>query len=155
VSYDISKIWSFSTVWVYGTGSALTVPVSYYFIEGDFVTEYGERNAFRMPAYHRLDISFTLTPDRELSNVRRKQRLINKYKKQGKDIETIEVPKKWAKNYETSWNFSVFNLYNRHNPYIVFFDASGTITSPEAYDVRGKQMYLFPILPSITWSFKF
>lgn len=153
-SYDLSKKWTFSAIWVYGTGNAITIPVSYYFIDGNFITEYGERNSFRMPPYHRLDLSVTFTPDRTKKLERKKQKLTKRYEKQGKDVSTIVVPKRWAKNYESSWNFSVFNVYNRHNPYIVYFANEGS-----AYDgtlkVKAKQVYLFPILPSVTWNFKF
>jgi hypothetical protein len=155
LSYDLSKKWTFSTIWVYGTGNAITVPVSYYFIDGNFTTEYGDRNAFRMPAYHRLDISATLTPDRAKHIERKKKRLIRRLGLSDKvSPEDIKLPHKWAKDYESSWNFSIFNVYNRHNPYIVYFANTGS-----AYDgtlkIQAKQVYLFPILPSITWNFKF
>ena len=154
LSYDLTKKWTFSAVWVYATGNAITVPTSYYFIDGNFVTEYGDRNSFRMPAYHRLDISATLTPDKEKHLARKKERLIKRYERKGKDVASLIYPKKWLKGYESSWNFSVFNVYNRHNPYIVYFANTGS-----AYDgtlkISAKQVYLFPILPSITWNFKF
>jgi hypothetical protein len=153
-NYDLSKKWTFSAIFVYSTGNAITVPIAYYIIDGNFVTEYGDKNAFRMPAYHRLDISATLTPDRNKKIERKKQRLIKRYESQGKDVSTITVPKKWAKNYETSWNFSVFNVYDRHNPYIVYFSSSGSLTTGD-YKAVAKQVYLFPVLPSITWNFKF
>ena len=154
LSYDLSKKWTFSAVWVYSTGNAITVPTSYYFVEGNFVTEYGDRNAFRMPAYHRLDLSVTLTPDKEKHLARKKSRLTNRYERKGKDVSTLAYPKKWLKNYDQSWNFSIFNVYDRHNPYIVYFANTGS-----AYDgtlqIKAKQVYLFPILPSVTWNFKF
>lgn len=154
MSYDLNKKWTFSAIWVYGTGNAITVPVSYYFIDGNFVTEYGDRNAFRMPAYHRLDFSATWTPDRAKHIKRKTGRLTKRYEREGKDVSTIVVPKKWAKDYESSWNFSVFNVYNRHNPYIVYFASEGSLAGGD-YKAKAKQIYLFPILPSVTWNFKF
>jgi hypothetical protein len=152
LSYDLTKKWKFAAVFVYGTGNAITIPVSYYYIDGNFVTEYGERNSFRMPPYHRLDISATYTPDRTRKKEHKKERLKSRYEREGKDVSTLREP--WYKNYESSWNFSIFNVYNRHNPYIVYFATQG---SP--YDgtlkIRAKQVYLFPILPSITWNFNF
>jgi predicted transport protein len=153
-SYDFSKKWMFSAVWVYSTGNAITVPVSYYIIDGNFVTEYGARNAFRMPAYHRLDIAATFTPDRSKRVERKKQKLIKHYEKSGQDISSIEVPKKWAVGYESSWSFSIFNVYNRHNPYIIYFSSEGSLATGD-YKAKAKQIYLFPILPSVTWNFKF
>ena len=52
--------WSFSGVFVYGTGNALNLPIARYVIQGNIVHEYGKRNSFRMPPYHRLDLSATL-----------------------------------------------------------------------------------------------
>jgi hypothetical protein len=153
-NYDWTKRWSFSAVFVYGTGNAVTVPQSYYFLDGNFVVEYGDRNSFRMPPYHRLDIAATYTPDRIKKREHRLKKLVAKYERKGRDINTIKYPKAWAKNYESSWTFSIFNVYNRHNPYIIYFANEGS-----AYDgslkIKAKQVYLFPILPSVTWNFKF
>lgn len=153
-SYDLNKKWTFSSVFVYSSGNAITVPVSYYIVDGNFVTEYGARNAFRMPAYHRLDIAATYTPDRAKRIDRKKQKLIKQYEKAGKDTSMIKVPKRWAENYESSWSFSVFNVYNRHNPYIIYFSSAGSLATGD-YKAKAKQIYLFPILPSVTWNFKF
>jgi hypothetical protein len=154
LSYELTPKWSFAAIWVYGTGNAITIPVSYYYIDGNFVTEYGDRNSFRMPPYHRLDLSATYTPDRVKKREQRKQRIIARYQRNGRDTTTIHLSNKWIKNYESSWNFSIFNAYNRHNPYIIYFSTDG---SP--YDgtlkIKVRKVYLFPILPSITWNFKF
>jgi hypothetical protein len=61
VSYELNEKWIFSALWVYATGNAMTLPVARYFIEDNVVNEYGEKNAFRMPAYHRMDVSATYT----------------------------------------------------------------------------------------------
>ncbi len=57
--YDISKKWSLSATWVYYTGNAVTFPSGKYEIAGNVVNYYTERNGYRMPAYHRLDIGAT------------------------------------------------------------------------------------------------
>lgn len=152
--YDLSKKWNFGAVWVYGTGNAITIPTSYYVLDGNVTYEYSDRNAYRMPAYHRLDVSVTYTPDRTKKLERRKAALTEQYIKEGKDTATIVIPKKWLKHYESSWNLSVFNVYNRHNPYIIYFANEGSITQGNLR-IKAKQVYLFPILPSITWNFKF
>jgi hypothetical protein len=62
LSYDISKRWSLGTTWVYATGNLNTFPVSVFLLSnGDIVEDYGgQRNNYRLPAYHRLDLSATL-----------------------------------------------------------------------------------------------
>jgi hypothetical protein len=154
LSYDMSSKWVFSMIFVYGTGNAITIPTSYFVIDGNVTYDYSERNAYRMPPYHRLDISATYTPDRTKKIEKRKAKLTKKYEAQGKDVSTLQVPKRWAKNYESSWNFSVYNVYNRHNPYIIYFANEGSITQGNL-TINAKQIYLFGILPSVTWNFKF
>ena len=69
VIYDHSKTWTFSATWVYNTGNAVTFPSGNYPLEGRVVPFYTERNGYRMPAYHRLDLSatWTLGPKSNLS----------------------------------------------------------------------------------------
>jgi hypothetical protein len=57
--YELSKRWSLSATWVYNTGNAVTFPTGKYEIDGKTVMLYSERNANRMPAYHRLDLGAT------------------------------------------------------------------------------------------------
>ncbi len=61
VIYNYSNTWTFSATWVYNTGNAVTFPSGNYMIEGRLVPYYTERNGYRMPAYHRLDLSATYT----------------------------------------------------------------------------------------------
>lgn len=56
-SYKLNEKWDFSSVFVYATGNAFTMPQGIYMTEGNIVKEYGKYNGARMPAYHRLDIS--------------------------------------------------------------------------------------------------
>jgi hypothetical protein len=57
--YDISKRWNVSAVWVYQTGNAITFPSGKYEYAGQTIWLYTERNGYRMPAYHRLDLGAT------------------------------------------------------------------------------------------------
>ena len=128
LSYEIlrNKL-NVSAVWVFATGNTMTIPIGYYFICGSLVTEYSDRNAFRLNPYHRLDLSLNWT-----------------------------IVKK--KRFETGLNFSVYNVYNRKNPFFVFFETNTNFDMEgQTFDMTTKayQMSLFPILPSVTWNFKF
>ena len=59
--YDYDTEWTFSATWVYNTGNAVTFPSGNYKVEGRLIPYYTERNGYRMPAYHRLDLSATWT----------------------------------------------------------------------------------------------
>ena len=58
------------------------------------------------------------------------------------------------KKHYSDITLSIYNLYNRMNPYFIFFDVQGDIGTGNL-DLQAKQVSLFPILPSITWNFKF
>jgi hypothetical protein len=57
--YELSKKWTLSATWVYYTGNAVTFPSGKYEVAGQIVNYYTERNGYRMPDYHRLDIGAT------------------------------------------------------------------------------------------------
>jgi CarboxypepD_reg-like domain/TonB-dependent Receptor Plug Domain len=62
--YDLNAKWNISGTWVYNTGNAVTFPSGKYYINNQVQYLYTERNAYRMPAYHRLDIGATYTKKR-------------------------------------------------------------------------------------------
>ncbi|WP_346863149.1 TonB-dependent receptor [uncultured Draconibacterium sp.] len=57
--YELSRKWTISATWVYYTGNAVTFPSGKYEIDGQIVSYYTERNGYRMPEYHRLDLGVT------------------------------------------------------------------------------------------------
>lgn len=57
--YELSKRWTLGVNWSYYTGNAVTFPSGKYVIDNHVINLYSDRNAHRMPAYHRLDIAFT------------------------------------------------------------------------------------------------
>lgn len=123
-AYQLSPKWKLSSVFVFGTGNAISLPERFYFIDGVLSQEYSRINAYRMKAYHRLDIAATYTP----------------------------TPKK-KRRYTSSWIFSVYNLYSRANPYFYYFDQEGSAANG-SLQVKAKQVSLFPVLPSVTWNVK-
>ncbi len=124
-SYELNPKWRLSSVFIYGTGNATSLPERFYFVGGILTQEYSRINAYRMNAYHRLDIAATYTPK----------------------------PKKERK-YTTNWVFSVYNLYSRANPYFLYYDQEGSPAAGNL-KVSAKQVSLFPVLPSVTWNLRF
>lgn len=118
---------SVSALWVYQTGNTMTIPIGYYFYMGSYITEYSDRNGYRIPPYHRLDIAVNWTI------------------------------KKTSK-FETGLNFSIYNVYNRKNPFFIYME---TATNFDLQNLdfsitnQAYQMSLFPIIPSVMWTFKF
>ena len=136
-TYKLNDRLEFGFVFVYGTGNAITLPVERYVFENRIVDVYGDRNSFRMAPYHRADVSCTLYP---------------KKKPVKRDENGNEIKRKI--NIESNWNFSVYNLYNRMNPYFIYFGNDGNIQEG-SLEIKAYQVSLFPILPSVTWNFKF
>lgn len=139
-TYDLSDRWSFGSVFIFATGNRITLPLQRYynFSEGNFADVYGPRNSFKMAAYHRLDISATY----KCRNV----------KKAIDPVTGNTILKK--KRVTSSWNFSIYNVYSRKNPYFLYNDLSGDVNTGDSRVVL-KQVSLFPILPSVTWNFSF
>ncbi len=120
--WDISKHWRVSSTFVYASGNTTTLPVAIYYVGGNIHYEWGDRNSWRLPAYHRLDLG----------------------------VSYMVQKKKWS--YDI--NFSIYNVYNRQNPYFVYLAIKGEPGKGNQKAVL-KQSSLFPILPSLTWNFKF
>lgn len=137
-TYELNKRWTFGFSFIYASGNTLTLPNSWYFNNQDLLFNYGPRNSTRMAPYHRLDISATWYDKPTKTKID---------KKTG---EKVEVQKKFRQNVA----FSVYNVYNRANPYFLYIDNDGNITSND-FKISVKQVSLFPILPSITWNFEF
>jgi hypothetical protein len=138
MNWRINKRLDLGFVFVYATGNAITLPVERYFYEGRIVDVYGPKNSFRMAPYHRADVSLTIYP---------------KNKKAETNIDGIESSSTKRKVI-SNWNFSIYNLYNRRNPYFIYFGNEGQIGST-TLQVKAYQVSLFPILPSVTWNFEF
>ncbi len=58
-SYRLNEGTTFSLTWVFATGEAVTFPSGRYRIDGQTVDLYTDRNGYRMPSYHRLDLGVT------------------------------------------------------------------------------------------------
>ncbi len=123
--YELNTKWKLSATFVYGTGNAFTLPVNFYIYDGILTQEYSKINQYRLPAYHRLDFAAILTP---LKNKNRK--------------------------WQSQWVFGAYNIYSRKNPYFIYFDQTGSPYNG-SLKIQGKQVSIFPIIPSVTWNFRF
>ena len=140
LQYQLTDRINIGGVFIYATGNSITLPERRWFSleENRLVTVWSNRNAYRLDPYHRMDLSLTIDA--------------KPFKKET-DKETGEASMV-KKKVISSWNFSVYNLYNRANPYFIFFDYSGDPLQGSV-EFGAYQVSLFPILPSITWNFKF
>ncbi len=57
--YKLNEKLSLATSWVYYTGDAVTFPSGKYEVNGEVLPYYTERNGYRMPDYHRIDLGLT------------------------------------------------------------------------------------------------
>ena len=132
-TYKISNRVQLSGNFVYLTGTPVTFPSSKYVIQGFAIPHNAEmsRHQFRIPDYHRLDISVTLKG--------------KEFKRNGKE----------RKN-ESSTVIGIYNLYNRRNPFSIYF-SQGKSNVSQGF-VPGEVTRLSIIgsfVPSVTYNFKF
>jgi hypothetical protein len=128
-AYELSRRWSFGGTFTYSTGRPVTLPTGKYEYQNYSPSVITERNGYRLPAFHRLDLSATLTPKKNDN-------------------------RKW----QGSWVFSVYNVYNRQNPFTIYTrtakDKDGNVIG-DGTKKEARMIYLFPIFPSVTYNFKF
>jgi hypothetical protein len=122
-NYGLTRRWDLSANFVYGTGNAFTPLKHLYFIDQNLNVEYGNRNSLRLPNYHRADVGATFTPKPD------------------------------KKGFRSSWTFSVYNFYNRWNPFFVYYDIQQSFEKGTA-KATAQQVTIFPIIPAVTWNFK-
>ena len=127
INYEISKRFDAGLNWVYSTAIPVTIPRAGFNYGGIWVPDNFERGGVRIPgtAYHRLDLS------------------LNYY------FKTFKL--------ESNLNLSIYNVYNRHNAFAINFrdknldrDSTGGESGVEVV-----KLYLFPIIPAITYNIKF
>jgi hypothetical protein len=124
-TYELNKKWKFGAVFVYGTGNAISLPERFYVINGVLTQDFSGINEYRLGSYHRMDLSATLTPQKN------KNRKVQSY-----------------------WVFSVYNVYDHLNPYFIYYDQKGDPYSGNL-QIEARQVSLFPVIPAVTWNFKF
>lgn len=91
-SFDVNQKWSLNANFLFQTGQPVTYPNGQYEYNGITIPSFGQRNEFRLPSYHRLDISARYTPKPEKKS-------------------------RW----KSHWVFSIYNVYNRMNAASITF----------------------------------
>lgn len=102
-SYDLNEKWSFNSNLIYQSGQPTNYPIGQFEYKNLSIPIYGDRNSQRLPSYHRLDISATLTPRKN-----KKRKL------------------------QAQWIFGIYNLYNRKNAASIAFSRNEDTGNNEA-----------------------
>jgi hypothetical protein len=130
VTHKINKHWELSGSWQFQTGSPFTLPVAQY--------EAAIDDSPYNPGYYYND------PVNYIKG-RNEFRLLSYHR-----LDFSITWRKQKKKHEKAWNLSLYNAYNRKNPFYYYIDR---------YNSSGKSLLkgvtLLPILPSVSYSFKF
>lgn len=125
--YNISRRWQIGATFNYNSGRPVTLP-EFVFPHGERqLVYYSDRNKYRMPSYHRLDLH------------------ISRH-------ETIRINKRRS----GYWTFSLLNVYGRKNPYSVFYEKERTSPGTRTSEFNLYKLYIIgrPV-PTLTYNFRF
>jgi len=128
LNYRFNAKWDLSANFLYQTGRPVTPPEGRFQYETFTVPIYRNRNSYRIPDYHRLDLSANYTPARDSS-----------------------------KRFFSSWSFGLYNVYARRNAYSVYFEqAEATANTPSNFNTQAVRLSIFgTLIPFVTWNFNF
>jgi hypothetical protein len=126
-TYHFNKRWRFTGTFNYSSGRAVSLPEYQFNTGGQQVIYYSERNKYRLPAYHRLDVAISVD-------------------------ESLRRSKKW----KGSWTFSIINVYGRNNAYSVYYKKDTPSYQNDFRQYSLYKLYIIGIpLPTITYNFIF
>ena len=124
--YSFNKRWKLGATFTYNTGRPVTLPEIKYSIKDYQIAYYSDRNKYKMPDYHRLDLS------------------VSRY-------ESLKLKKKW-KGY---WTFSIINVYGRKNAYSIFYQRDRSPFDFGGRSALYKLYIIGRPLPTFTYNFVF
>lgn len=134
LSYRLNRRIDFTTQWTYASGDRMTIPLMVVeaadipdaWKPDEGLMQFDHRNNYRLPAYHRLDIGMNYTRKKE------------------------------GVRYGV-WNFSIYNLYNRMNTFKLYVqtDVDKDASGRNIYTRQLRKITLFPVLPSISYTYNF
>jgi hypothetical protein len=127
VTYHLNRRWKIAGTFKYNSGRSITLPEYKYLIDDEWVIQFSDRNKYRLPDYHRLDLSISRG-------------------------ESLKNKKKW----KGSWTFSVINVYGRNNAYSIFYAKHGMSAENDFRLYSLNKLYIIgqPI-PTLTYNFVF
>lgn len=127
INYNLNRRIRFSASFAYSTGRPVTLPEYKYLTNGETIVYFSDRNRYRIPDYHRLDLSMSL--DQSL---------------------------KLRKRLKGSWTFSVLNVYGRKNPFTVFYkkEEPSPVNDYKTFSLYTLYLIGRPI-PALTYTFVF
>lgn len=120
VAHQFSDKWSVSSTFALRSGMNVTMPVGTYIYQGVTYYYYSERNGYRAPLFHQLDLSLSYKP---------------------------ATRKRW----KSEWVFGLQNVYNRKNVFSMYAGRDKRLLNEQ----KIYKMYLYGILPSVSYNFKF
>ena len=127
--HQLNKRLSLTGAFVYGSGNAYSVPVARFAFQ-----DVQGKEASVVPIYE----------DRNSHRLEAYHRL-----------DLGAVLKHNPRRGEPALPFSVYNVYNRRNPYFVYFEQQKDADDGQITGFQAKQVSLFPVIPSVTYNFRF
>ncbi len=129
LTYEINDKWEIGTNFTYATGRPITLPTGKYQFDNYQLDFFSERNGYRLPPFHRMDIAVNHNPRKNES-----------------------------RKFKRTMVFGIYNVYNRKNPFSIYTrvrqDDEGNILG-DGTEKEARLIYLFGILPYATVNFTF
>ncbi len=126
-TYHINRRWRITGNFRFASGRSVTLPEYKFRGLREEIIFYSERNKYRLPPYHRLDLSVSID-------------------------ESLRIKKKW----KGSWTFSILNVYARKNAYSVFYKKEKPDLQNDFQGFALYKLYIIgKPLPTITYNFIF
>lgn len=126
-TWELTRRWKLTSTFVYRTGRPVTLPELVYDYNGNQIVFFSDRNKYRMPDYHRLDIGITWD-------------------------QNLKVKRSW----KGSWTLSVVNVYSRKNAYSIFYQKEKPSIDNDYRQFSLNKMYIIgKPFPTLTYNFVF
>lgn len=127
LNYNLNRRIRFGANFSYSTGRPVTLPEYTYMLGKEVIVYYSDRNKYRLPDYHRLDLSLSID-------------------------ESLKKTRKW----KGSWTFAILNIYARKNAYSIIYSREEPTIENNYQAFSLSKMYLIGMpMPTVTYNFIF